>query len=81
MLMMYNIHSSAIRWQIHDFLFDGNIMFPLSLTICKIFAKQEKCKTLTMKVKVKIDELKNGTCAIRLKLFDSILVNFFQNFS
>ena len=54
-VMMYNIRSSAIRWQMHDLLSDGNsnvcsLSLSLSLspslspslTVCEIFAKSNK---------------------------------------
>ena len=41
--MMYNICSGAIRWQMPDYLM-AIVMFVLSLTVCEIFANQEKCQ-------------------------------------
>ena len=47
------------------------VMFALSLPISKIFAKLIKYKSLTLKMKIQLKEEKNGTCAIRLDMFDS----------
>ena len=48
------------------------VMFALSLIVCKIFSNQDKCKILTLKMKVKFKEEKNGTCAVSPEMFDSI---------
>ena len=50
-VMMYNIRSGAVRWQIHDNLMTI-VTFALSLTIYEIFAKQEKMPSFTLKMKV-----------------------------
>ena len=34
---------------------------------------KQNAKTLTLKMEVKVEKEKNGTCAIRLIMFDSIL--------
>ena len=74
---MYNIRNVAIRWQIHDFLSNGSSMFALYYIVCEIFAKNKKnAKTLTLLMKVKAKRLRNGTCAIRLDMFESIQVIF-----
>ena len=54
---MYNIRNGVIRWQIHDFLFDS------SSNICSISKhlrdiRKNNDKTLTLKIKVKVNEEK-----------------------
>ena len=45
----------------------------LMTIVCLFYlAKQLKCKRLTLKMKVKVKEEKNGTCVIRLEMFESI---------
>ena len=56
------------------------VMFTLSLTIYEIFVNKT-IRTLTLKMKVKVKKYKDGTCAIQLEMFESIPVNFVQNFS
>ena len=66
MVLMYNIRSGTIRWQMPDFLSDVNSNvcifsaftcqnrhFALSLTIFEIFANQAKYNNLILKMKVK----------------------------
>ena len=55
-------------------------MFALSLTICEAFANLKKCHTFD-KGRVNFKDEKNGTCAIRLQMFDCIMVIFFLNLS
>ena len=46
--------------------------FAKSLTIYDVFANKIKCQTLKIKIEVMTE--KNGTCAIRLLMFDSVSV-------
>ena len=50
----------------------------ISITIYEIFVKEKKTKSVTSKMKVTMEEVKNGTSAIRLEMFESISV-IFQN--
>ena len=53
-------------------------IFALSLTIYEIFAKQIKYQNLTFKMRVDVKDEKNGTWAILLEIFDSIIGDFFK---
>ena len=62
-----------------DFLLAGPMaivkfdkLFP---TYHEMFANQINCQSLILKTKVKVKKEKSGTCAIRLEMFESILVN------
>ena len=44
-------------------------MFAISLTVNEIFADEEK-NPITLKMKVKIKELKNGTLSFRLEMLE-----------
>ena len=46
--MMYNNCSGAIRWQIHDFLSDGNSNICSISTVCVIFANLAKCQNFDL---------------------------------
>ena len=54
------------------------VAFATSVTIYETFATQNKPKSFTLKRKVKVMTERNGSCAIRLKIFKSLLVNLFQ---
>ena len=74
--MMYNIRSDAIRWQslrIPDFLSDGNSNIDLSLTVCEMFAKQEKWRKFDPETEGQSQGVDERDLAIRLGMFDSIL--------
>ena len=47
-------------------------MFALYLTVYEIFANYEKCQNFDLKNEGQVMEYKNGTCAIRLEMFDFI---------
>ena len=51
------------------------VMFARYLTIYEMFAKQ-LAKSLTLKMNIKVKKEKNGTCGIRLEMFNSIKVIF-----
>ena len=53
------------------------VMFPLSVTVFDIFPNQLNAESLTLKMKVKISEVKMDL-AIRLQMFNSILVIYFR---
>ena len=76
--MMYNIRSDAIRWQLPDFLSDGNSNIDLSLTVCEMFAKQEKWRKLDPETEGQSQGVDERDLAIRLAMFDSILLIFFR---
>ena len=59
--MKYNIHSGVIRWQIYDFTQMAIVMFALSLTVCEIFAKQEKCRNFDLENEEQGQEGENGS--------------------
>ena len=68
-VMMYNIRSGAIQWQIYDFFSDGNN------NNCSISHRlQDICKTKYQHfdLEMKVKEYKNGTCDIRLEMLDTI---------
>ena len=50
--MTYNIRNAAIRWQIHDLLFNGNS------TAFLISHHLKNAKRLTLKMKVKVKGVK-----------------------
>ena len=54
-------------------------MFALFLKVYEIFAIKEKRQTLTLEMKVKVKELKNETCFIRLKIV-RVLIGAFSEF-
>ena len=66
----------ASRKPMRDFLLMSIVIIVQSLTIYEIFAKQIKCKSLILKVNIRVKE----TCGMRLEMFHSIWV-IFQNFS
>ena len=69
--MMYNIRSSAIRWQLHDFLSDGNSNIYSNshrLRDIQIFKNQIKSK----KYDLENEGEKTGTYAVRLGMFEFI---------
>ena len=48
---MYNIRNGVIRWQMPDCLLMAIVMIAVSLTVCKIFTKQEKYQKFDFKNK------------------------------
>ena len=54
--------------------YGNNIVF--LVTIYEIFATKINCKTFDLEIDGHSEEVKKGTYAIQLKLFESILVNF-----
>ena len=70
--MTYNFLSSAIRWQIFYFLFGGNS------NVCRISHRLlDICKSRNMpQIDLENEDqgkgVENGTCAIRLEMFESI---------
>ena len=72
-VMTHNIHSGAIRWQMPDFLSDSNSnVCAISHRSRDISQINKNAKTLTLQMKIKVKERKNGTYAIRLKMSQSI---------
>ena len=71
---MHNIRGGASRWQTHDFLFDGNS------NVCSIshhlqdIRKTNKMQSLTLKIKVKVMEEKNG-CFFQDWIYSATLRN------
>ena len=47
------------------------VMFALSLSVCMMFTNNNM-HVLTLKMKVKFKEKKNGTCVIQLEMFEFI---------
>ena len=52
------------------------VTFAISLIVYELFANQENAKTFTLQTKVKVNEYKKWTCAIRLEMPVSIWVIF-----
>ena len=78
---MHNIRSGDVRWNVHDFPFDGDSNDCSIHQHLQDIRKSNKFpQSLTLKVKVKLKEKKIWTGAIRLEMFDSIY-DFFQNFN
>ena len=72
---MFNIRNGAIRWQTHDFRFNGNANVCFIYHHLRDIRKSNKMsKCLTLKMKVKVMEETPGR-AIRLKILD-----FFSEF-
>ena len=70
--MMYNMRTHTTSYLM------AILMFALSLTVCDIFATQEKCQNFDLENECQVQGEKNGTCAIRLEIVESILVIFFR---
>ena len=69
---MYNIRSGAIRWQITDFLSDGNS------NVCSFLTFIDQNNQLTVKIVVKVTEYNIRNDAIRLQMLKYINVMFYN---
>ena len=75
-VMMYNIRSGAIWWQIPYFLSGAIVMFALSITICEIFANEIKCQTFYIKNEGQDQGEEKRVLRYRLEMFDSVKAFF-----